>query len=286
MNTPSTYIRVVTFNTYFGGHVDAGYGPDVHWEAQMAFLRELKPDILALQECNQWDALGKRRLHRAVNELDMARGFLAEANQTTDGHRFHSALLLSDRIRVVAEGADTHRYHHVLGWAKLRLPGVDRLLDVRNIQLDPFDPRNRAREIAPLEVLADPARLSLVLGDANSIGLDFPEPDWDSMSSHLLNGHLLPPGQEKIADREAAQLLHRAGFIDLATKFGHAHVPTGGFAKGDVPRRLDLALASQPVAAATVHYEVHDQPVTDSFSDHCAVSIDLDAAQLSGEAPR
>lgn len=110
-------VRTVTFNTLFGGNADFGFGPEERWDGQMEFLRSLRPDILAVQECNGWEQLGRRRLHRAVNALGLARGLLAEANPTTAGHRFHSAILLSERIRVDAEGADRTRYHHVMGWA-------------------------------------------------------------------------------------------------------------------------------------------------------------------------
>ncbi|MFF4484680.1 endonuclease/exonuclease/phosphatase family protein [Streptomyces sp. NPDC021218] len=162
--------RVVTFNTLFGGHTDSGSGPTDRWDGQTKFLRPLRPDVLALQELNFFEQLGRRRLHRAVTELAMAQGFLAEANVTTAGHRLHSAILLSDRVRVDAEGTDRTRYHHVMGWANLIVPGAHGLVEVRNLHLDPFDPRNRAREAAPLEILAAPGRLSLVVGDINSIG--------------------------------------------------------------------------------------------------------------------
>ncbi|MEU5273317.1 endonuclease/exonuclease/phosphatase family protein [Streptomyces hygroscopicus] len=98
--------RVVTFNTLFGGHTDSGSGPTDRWDGQTKFLRPLRPDVLALQELNFFEQLGRRRLHRAVTELAMAQGFLAEANVTTAGHRLHSAILLSDRVRVDAEGTD------------------------------------------------------------------------------------------------------------------------------------------------------------------------------------
>ena len=275
-------LRIVSFNTLFGGHSGFGYGEGVHWEAQMDFLRRLEPDVLALQECNAFELLGKARLYRAVNDLGMARGCLAEANPTTSGHRFHSAILTSHRARVEAEDADRARYHHVLGWAKLRLPGLDRVVDLRNVHLDPLDPRNRAREVAPFEVLAAPGALSLILGDFNTIGLDFPEPDWGKLKPHLLNGHLRLPsaqGEQAGSDRDAVALLGRAGFVDAATSFGQGHVPTAAFGEGDVPRRQDLILASPAVVLAD--YRVHREPVEAGFSDHCAVSVDIDLAAMS-----
>lgn len=44
-----TTIRVVTFNTLFGGHDDAGLGAGDRWRGQVPFLKELGADVLALQ---------------------------------------------------------------------------------------------------------------------------------------------------------------------------------------------------------------------------------------------
>ncbi|WP_030462542.1 endonuclease/exonuclease/phosphatase family protein [Kitasatospora sp. NRRL B-11411] len=273
-------LRVVTFNTLFGGHADDGLGAPERWQGQMDFLRALRPDILALQECNFWDLLGGRRLHRAVTAIDMATGYLAKANKTTGGHRFHSVIMLSGRIKVIAQDYDRARYHHTLGWANLAVPGRPGItLEVRNLHLDPFDPRNRSREVGPLEVLAAPNRHTLIVGDLNAIGSDYPEPDWSPMAPHLLNGHLLPPGEAEVGDRGATALLQRAGFVDAAVTAGQAHVPTAAFGAGDVPRRQDLILTSPALAPAVSNYQVHRLPVDDGLSDHCAVSIDLD---LSG----
>ncbi|MDT9692655.1 hypothetical protein Q5762_30860 [Streptomyces sp. P9(2023)] len=273
-------LRIVTFNTLFGGHADDGLGPADWWDAQMAFLCSLRPDVLALQECNFFDLLGRRRLHRAVADLDMTRGFLAEANSTTSDHRFHSAILTGSTVGVVAEGSDRARYHHVLGWANLVAPGLERPIELRNLHLDPFDPRNRAREVAPLEVLAAPGRLSLVVGDINTIGLGFPEPDWSQLPAHLLNGHLRAPGQGEGSDREALELLDRAGFVDASSRFGQEDVPTAAFGVGDVPRRQDIVLVSPALAPALVGYRVHMEPVEKGMSDHAAVSVDLDLSLL------
>lgn len=274
-------LRVVTFNTLFGGHTDFGFGPADRWHDQVEFLRSLRPDVLALQECTFWEQLGRRRLHRAVAALGMAQGFLAEANVTTGGHRFHSAILLSDRVLVDAEDADRTRYHHVMGWANLRLPGMGGLLELRNLHLDPFDPRNRAREVAPLEVLAAPGRRALVVGDINSIGLGFPEPDWTQLPPHLLNGHLRSPGQEEVSDRDAVELLARAGFVDASSRFGREAVATAAFGAGDVPRRQDLILMSPAMAVALVDYQVHMEPVEEGWSDHAAVSADFNLELLT-----
>ncbi|QKW06925.1 endonuclease/exonuclease/phosphatase family protein [Streptomyces sp. NA04227] len=274
-------LRVVTFNTLFGGHSDSGLGLAERWDGQVEFLRSLRADVLALQECNFWDLLGRRRLHRMVTALGMAQGFLAEANVTTAGHRFHSAILLSERVAVDAEDADRTRYHHVMGWANLTVPGMEGLVELRNLHLDPFDPRNRAREVAPLGILAAPGRRSLVVGDFNTVGLGFAEPDWSTLPPHLRNGHLHLPGQAESSDRDALELLARAGFVDTSSRFGQETAATAAFGDGDVPRRQDLILASPAMAAGLVRYQVHMEPVDMGLSDHAAVSADFDLGVLA-----
>ncbi|WP_413100183.1 hypothetical protein [Streptomyces sp. Inha503] len=278
-----TTIRVVTFNTLFGGHDDFGLGAGDRWRGQIEFLKGLEADILALQECNFWDLLGCRRMYQTLNALELGSAYLAHANETTSGHRFHSVIMLSPRVRLTAQGADRDRYHHVMGWANLILPGLEGLLELRNLHLDPFDPRNRAREISPLGVLAAPGRRSLVVGDANTIGLDYPEPDWRRLPAHAVNGHLGLPreGEDQVSDRDATELLARAGFKDASHPFQQETVPTAAFGTGDVPRRQDLILMSPTLAPALVNYQVHLEPVDKELSDHGAVSADFDLSRVA-----
>ncbi len=271
-------LRVGSFNMLFGGHDDAGFGAPSRWDGQMQLLEALDLDVLAIQEASAFDLLGSRRLHRMVNDLDMAQGFLAEANATTTGHRFHSAILVSRRVRVLAEGSDRARYHHVLGWISLEVPGLPGHLEIKNVHLDPFDPRHRAIETGPFEVLGDPKRFAAAIGDYNGIGTGFPEPDWSKLEPHLRNGHLGLPGTEweGIADRSAVRLPERAGMVDVAVLCGQGHVPTGGFAPDDLEKQQDIGLLSPALAGLASNYEVHKQFVTLGLSDHAAFTFEVD----------
>ncbi|NIY65554.1 endonuclease/exonuclease/phosphatase family protein [Streptomyces malaysiensis] len=276
-----TVIRVVTFNTLFGGHDDFGLGAGDRWRGQIEFLKGLEADILALQECNFWDLLGNRRMYQTLNALELGSAYLAYANETTSGHRFHSVIMLSRRVRLAAQGADRDRYHHVMGWANLILPGLEGPLEFRNLHLDPFDPRNRAREVSPLGVLAAPGRRSLAVGDVNTIGLEYPEPDWKRLPAHAANGHLRLPREDQVSDRDATELLARAGFKDASHPFNQEMAATAAFGDGDVPRRQDLILMSPALGPALIGYEVHLEPVNKGLSDHGAVSADFDLSRVA-----
>ncbi|MFF3127977.1 hypothetical protein ACFVRD_38090 [Streptomyces sp. NPDC057908] len=275
-----TLRRIVSFNTLFGGRDEDGLGSDARWQAAARFLRSLDGDLYALQECNFWDLLGQRRLHQAREQLGMSAAYLAEANTTTAGHRFHTALLATPQWGITGQGAERNKYHHVLGWANARVDRSDAVWSIRHVHLAPFSPSHRAAEVEPLQTLAAPGRLSLVLGDANMLGIRHPEPDWSPLPRHLHHTQLVSDEHDVLrADRTAATMLEDAGFIDAAHQLGDDR-PTGGFGKTDVERRQDLFLLSPALASAIVAYDVHNAPIEQGFSDHCAVSLTLDCDRL------
>ncbi|MFE4335286.1 endonuclease/exonuclease/phosphatase family protein [Streptomyces sp. NPDC056831] len=276
-------LRITTFNTLFGAHSMQGFGAPERWTEQMEFLRKLGSDVIALQECNGWDVLGRQRLHLAVRDAGMAAGVLAEANHTTAGHRFHTAILASSRVLLAGEGANREKYHHTLGWADFFIPGLARKLEVRNVHLDPFDPHGRITEVEPLKIHGDPSRLSIILGDFNSVPPTAPEADWETLPRHSRLHH------REIADpsrhaRTAAELLISSGLVDTAALTGQEGLPTGGFEAGDVTRRQDLILVSPPLVPLVTQYNVHMEPVHLGLSDHAAITITLDLNALASDS--
>lgn len=277
MRVPTEPIRLVSCNTEFAGCAEFGYGAADRRDEQIQLLRALKPDVLVLQEMNGCRDLGGRRFRRWVIGTGMAQGFLAHANVTTSGHRFDSAILVSDRVRVLAEGGNRAKYHHVLGWMECEIDGLPAPLEIKHIHLDPFDPRNRTTETAPFEVLAAPGRQAVVIGDGQGVARGFPEPDWSRLPPHLRNGHLGLPGTrwEGIADRSAVEQLALAGLVDLAEHFDDQR-PTGGFGPNDVERRQDVAIVSPDLVPLARNYQVHAEFVDRRLTDHAVVSFDLD----------
>lgn len=274
-------IRIVTFNTLFGGRDDQGLGSDARWQAASTFLSNIRADVYALQECNFWELLGYRRLYQANQALGTAHAYLAEANSTTTGHRFHTALFFGHRWEITEHGAERDRYHHVLGWANARLDGKGQKWAWRNIHCDPFDPAKRKIEVAPLLPLAEPGRLSVVLGDGNMLGIGHPEPDWSPLPRHLLQAQcVLGDDGSWRADREATKVLERAGFVDAAQRVGDQQA-TGGFGESDVKRRQDLVLLSPALDPAIVDYTVYTEPVDRGWSDHGAVSATVDCDRIA-----
>ncbi|MFF4859926.1 hypothetical protein ACFY2N_34165 [Streptomyces rubiginosohelvolus] len=209
-----TVLRIVSYNTLFGGRDDDGLGDDARWRAAAPFLKSLDADLYALQECNFWELLGERRLHQARTELGMTSAYLAQANTTTAGHRFHTAMLANPRWKTIGQGAERNKYHHVLGWMNGRVDDADAVWSLRHLHLNPFSPAHRAGEVEPLQTLAAPGRLSLLLGDANMLGLSHAEPDWSPLPRHLHHTQLVRTDHGRlVANRPAANLLEDAGWL-------------------------------------------------------------------------
>ncbi|MGW3031260.1 hypothetical protein ACWDCB_08485 [Streptomyces sp. NPDC001178] len=280
---PSRTLRLVIYNTLFGGRDDFGLGHDTRWTPAVPFLKSLEGDMYALEECNFWDLLGHQRLHQARNDLALSTAFLAEANSTTTGHRFHTAMLFNHRWNVIGDGAERAKYHHVLGWAKARLDNQPAVWDFRHLHLSPFSPAHRALEVEPLQTLAAPGRLSVLLGDANTLGIGHPEPDWSPLPPAWLRTHRVRDENGTwVTDRTAMTVLADAGFVDAAHHLDD-HRPTAGLADSDVPRRQDLFLLSPTLVPAIVSYEVHTEPLDEGWSDHAAVTVTLDPDRIEAE---
>jgi endonuclease/exonuclease/phosphatase family metal-dependent hydrolase len=145
------------------------------------------------------------------------------------------------------------------------------------------------------------ARPGVVVGDFNSVssarilGSDGrPEYYDDEPYGHQdhddLEYQLLPDtiGAEQLADRRASQVLLRRGYmIDSAAHLGVPWQATVGHwadGRGDPdpwgPRRIDLILATRPVAPALLSYHTHRSTAAEQASDHLPVICELDPSRI------
>ncbi|WP_030230305.1 endonuclease [Streptomyces sp. NRRL S-350] len=114
------------------------------------------------------------------------------------------------------------------------------------------------------------------------------EQDHDDLEYQLLPGTI---GGEQLADRRQSEALLRRGFmVDAAAHLGAPWQPTVGHwedGRGDPdpwgPRRIDLILATRPVAPALVSYRTHRSPAAEEASDHLPVVCEFDPAMISKE---
>jgi len=189
--------------------------------------------------------------------------------------------------------------------------GAAEPLTVVSYHGDPFRPNWRAEEARRLKGLlriTGGAKHAVVVGDFNALsaarvpGPDgtlryyddevYATQDHDDLEYQVQAGTI---GREQLADREQTEILLRKGYmVDAAAHLGAPWQATVGHWKdgqGDPDpwgeRRIDLILATRPVAPAVTAYGVLGSEAALAGSDHRICWISLDPAQIiTGEAGR
>ncbi|MFJ2864960.1 endonuclease/exonuclease/phosphatase family protein [Kitasatospora sp. NPDC087314] len=165
---------------------------------------------------------------------------------------------------------------------------------------DPFRPDFRADEALRLKGgfrRTGGAKPGLVLGDFNSISAatvggvqqfydaePYSGQDHDDLEYQCVE----TVGDTTVADRRPTAMLLRRGFmVDAAAHLGAPWEPTVGHwedGQGDPdpwgPRRIDLALATRPVAPALVGYRTHRSPAARAASDHLPIVCVIDPSKI------
>ncbi|MEY9958839.1 endonuclease/exonuclease/phosphatase family protein [Streptacidiphilus sp. MAP5-52] len=172
---------------------------------------------------------------------------------------------------------------------------------------DPFRPDARANEALRLKGMfrrTGGARPGLCLGDFNSISAaEVPtgqgghqyydaEPYLD-MHHDDLEFQVQPgtAGGVQLADRRPTAALLRGGYmVDAAAHLGAPWQPTVGHwqdGQGDPDpwgaRRIDLILASRPLAPALRGYQTHKSAAAQAASDHLPVYVDVEPSSVTKE---
>ncbi|MBZ3916805.1 endonuclease/exonuclease/phosphatase family protein [Streptomyces acidiscabies] len=266
--------RAVSWNLLNGGLDGAG---EVRLDAQVGYLADLGPDILALQECTRWDE--KDRAEMVAAELGLAITKMAPSrvgasrNYTMLLHNPTRFSLVEARLR----GAET--FHHALIKARLRPHGAPSDgsgdLNVLATHLSWTDGATRLAETGWMTDYAgpfpgEPGR-ALLMGDLNT-----PHPgdviDWSDVPPNLQTRYRLvqADGTFGDADTRAFQVLLNSGWQDPETLTRQPRAATVGhyYPNEPTPMRLDHIL----VHNLTVHaYRTHD---TGRVSDHKPVVLD------------
>ncbi|MFD7016644.1 endonuclease/exonuclease/phosphatase family protein [Streptomyces sp. NPDC059928] len=94
--------------------------------------------------------------------------------------------------------------------------------------------------------------------------------------------------RRQLADRrQTATLLRKGYMVDAAAHLGVPWAPTVGHwgdGRGDPDpwgaRRIDLILATRPVAPALMHYQAHRSAAAEEASDHLPIFADFDPSKI------
>jgi exodeoxyribonuclease III len=263
-------MRLMTYNILTGGIDQDGSS---RLEALAEVVKDARPDILVLNECNELEREGRQASFWLEHALGM-RLVLAFANTS-----YHVAVAL----RVGAPGhllqvhALRRGFHHAALVAQIRWGA--RALTVVGTHLCPFLSEVRLREAAILARYARPDELVFLLGDMNAISPhDAAHMDVTRWSDARRERHLLA-GSESI-DTRVLETFEHAGFVDVFHRLHpegfHPTVPTALKEPDSTPQRIDYILASPPAASALVQSEIVRGGAAEVASDHYPLVADFE----------
>jgi endonuclease/exonuclease/phosphatase family metal-dependent hydrolase len=235
-------LRVMTYNIGFGGVDDdlTNRLPLIHEVVQAAH-----PDVLAVQEANEFDLRWYRRLF-AFEAATGLRGLLAPSPTG-----FHGAFFLRRDLQPVALWTQVPEGNRRMEFL-FRIPGGFELT-VCGLHLDAISPDVRLVD-AHYAVAAPP---SIVLGDFNNCRAD--DPGVAEAFATWPPRRRARNGTVQVNDQLFA-VLERAGYVDLFRKI---HPGEPGHTVVGAPLRIDYIFATDDLAARAITCDVLQTPETE-----------------------
>ncbi len=234
-------------------------------------------------------------------------GIASTATAPGANHLWHTAILWNPAAVQPVPGTfrafGAPEFHH--GCTTLEFDiGTAQPLLVISYHGDPFRPDRRANEGIRIKGFlrrTGGARPAVILGDFNGLsaaqvlGPDgqtafYDNEPYTAQDHDDLEYQCVPEtiGTTNRADRRHTEVLLRRGFaVDAAAHLGAPWKPTSGHwpdGTGDPDawgeRRIDLVLATRPVAPALASYGVHATAASTAASDHLPVHVDIRPADI------
>jgi endonuclease/exonuclease/phosphatase family metal-dependent hydrolase len=256
----------MTYNILRGGR-------DAESDARLAqvctLIRRVAPDVLVLNECNDFERDGCRTLHRVEREIGM-RGLLAPASSG-----YHVALFVRRAQPVEVRLLDAEVHHSAIA-ATLDLGEIR--CTVVGAHLCPYSGEVRVSEAQQLTRFLGEGHVFL-LGDLNALSPhDAPRLRSDAWLPRRRVRHELA-GSPGVLDTRAVSVLEACGLVDTlhAAKSSAPTVQTP-LCPGwqDYQLRIDYAFASFGAAERVRKAERIDGPLAEVASDHYALAIDVE----------
>ena len=261
-------MRLMTYNILCGGKDGES---TARLEQVCTLIRQVAPDVLVLNECNDFERDGFRTFYRLERELGM-RGVFAPASSG-----YHVALYLRGAAPGTVQPVEVRvlerALHHTAIAARLTVAGQP--CTVVATHLCPFSGEARVTEAQHLSQLFADEPLFL-LGDLNSLSPhDAPQLQSQSWLPRRRVRHELAGGA---LDTRAIAVIEAAGLVDVFHAAGNL-APTAltrsrpGWQEYQV--RIDYVFASGEAAATVKHVERVDGAQADAASDHYPLYVDV-----------
>lgn len=249
-------LRVVSFNLLFGA-----YEPPDRWDRILRLLWSLKPDLLLLQECMDWDQV---RLERLGEELGLPHSFLTQTNPRGSGKRYCLGALSRDHMR--GESLVPPCLAH--GLQRVQIDGWD--FPFFNLHLVAGAEAERMNELE--YVLSQISDGGVLMGDLNSLS---PRDPYQPGSAE----NLWSAGCHKYGvpfSFHVMETLFQDGWCE-PERLGSEWVTRWRTeTKPATPTRTDYALVKGDARSRARHFQVH--PLTQAESDHCPLILELSEA--------
>ncbi|MEU0843939.1 endonuclease/exonuclease/phosphatase family protein [Streptomyces sp. NPDC005962] len=253
------------------------------WNTQATAIREISPDILALQEVvidenttsrDSWDDEAASLIKDLAEQCG-----LTTSVEASDGHPHGTAM-----------AANWHRpWWTALMWN----PDTVELVEG---SYRPFGAPDywhgcttASFDVGAREPILSAAQVNDGRGGRRYYDTEpYTDMHHDDMESQVRVGTI---GTTQLAARRPTEALLRKGYmVDAAAHLGAPWEPTVGRwedGRGDPdpwgPRRIDLILASRSVAPALTGYQAHLSAAAKEASDHLPVYADFVPSKISGE---
>jgi endonuclease/exonuclease/phosphatase family metal-dependent hydrolase len=319
-------MRITNFNAY---KLTPATRNTTSWTARITAIREIGPDILALQEVlvderdtsrEDWEQQAAELIQDLAEECGLTAKVGATAGyphgtaMAANAHRaWWTALMWNpDTVRPVDNSYRPYGapdFWHGCATASFDVGAREPVL-VASYHGDPFRPTFRADEALRLKGIfrrTGGVKPGFCVGDFNALSDAYTtaedgapryyDPEayaqqrHDDLEFQVRAGSI---GKAQWADRRQTEQLLRNGYmVDAAAHLDVPWHPTVGHwedGRGDPdpwgPRRIDLVLATRPVAPALTGYTAHKSPAAEDASDHLPVYVDFDPSKILTEEGR
>jgi len=263
-------LRIMTYNILNGGESKVG-GVENRGEILRKVIADLKPDVLALNECANWHRDNAAPLQKLESAFEMS-GVMAVT------HGLNVSILVRRGLPILQVLTDTERQANGLVVVEVMAPD-GKPLKILATHMNPFKPDERMKEAKEIVRYIGKDERCIVLGDLNSLSgrdkfklEDIPEQHRDRFA---VNGEI---------HTGVIEALEKAGLVD-ACRFKRPEPKESDRTVGTTVSedkahagthlRLDHILVTSNLTGVVQSVEVIQNEDTNRASDHFPVVLDL-----------
>ncbi|RSM53962.1 hypothetical protein DMB66_37940 [Actinoplanes sp. ATCC 53533] len=276
------HITVAVQNLQHGGNEDESGARVDRWPLLAERLRQVRPDVLILNEARGWDHGGRRRLAAAQKDL----GMLAAPIPPSANNLPTLVLYRPDTMGFWERCNDGLSTATVHGFTTVSFTIPDADLPPVTFAGCHLSPYSAHQAIIEIELIATRAYrygpLVVLGGDLNFPPEAGPDPLYEVMLPfNLASRTVLDVDGVRSPNRQVAEALRRRGYLDTAWELYQRTRDERLLRRTANDDRIDRIHITEPLAPALLSYDLLDRP--DGASDHHGVVITIDTDLIGRE---